>query len=276
MATKIIWMYWHQGWEQAPDLVKQCAESWRLKNLDYEIHLLDRDSVTDYISLPKAITFRRKKLTIQKNSNLIRLALLSKFGGVWSDASVFCNRSLGGWLGEYYDSLFFAFRNPGKDRLLANWFLAAESESVILQRLYARYSKYFADNSFSNQGTALGKMFVNYFNRRWNADYRTTGKWFSWFARKILRVYPYFIFHYTFNQLILTDPECAALWNRAKPFPAEPLLRIKYLDPSEDGMLQAKREIASRLVPMHKLNWRIDSTSAFWSTVLRYLREQAD
>jgi hypothetical protein len=159
---------------------------------------------------------------------------------------------------------------------LANWFIAAESESIILQRLYDRLLKYFANNYFSNQGTPVGKRLVKYFSRRWNADYRTTGRWHSWFARKVLRVYPYYIFHYTFNQLILTDPECAALWNGAKPFPAEFSHRIKYLDQSKDGVERAKREIASRIAPMYKLNWRIDSTSAFWTAVLQYLREQSE
>ena len=274
MATKIIWMYWQQGWEHAPELVKQCAASWRLRNPDYEIHLLDQHSVADYISYPAEIDFRRKKLTVQKISNLTRLGLLSKYGGAWADASVFCNRPLSEWLEEYYGSRFFAFRNDAKDRLLTTWFLAAESESVVLQRLFARMVKYFSENSFSNQGTAFGKLLLKYFNRQWNRDYQTTRNWQSWFARKVLRVYPYYIFHYIFNDLILTDSECAALWNRAKPFPAEHTLRLKRAEESAEGILRAKHEIDSRLAPMYKLTWRVNSASVVWTTLLQYLREQ--
>ncbi len=274
MITKKIWLYWHQGWEKAPDLVKQCADSWRLKNPDYEIHLLDQNSVAEYISFPKEIDFRRKKLTVQKISNLTRLGLLSKYGGAWADASVFCNRPLSEWLGEYYGSHFFAFRNAAKDRILSNWFLAAESDSVILQRLSERMFKYFSENSFSNQGTNFGKLLLKYFNLRWNKDIQSTRNWQSWFARKMLRVYPYYIFHYIFNELIFTDSECGALWNQAKPFPARHTLRLKRPEESEEEILRAKREIDSRLAPMYKLNWRIDTTSAFWTTLLEYLREQ--
>jgi hypothetical protein len=114
MATKILWIYWQQGWEHAPDLVKQCAESWRVNNPDYEIHWWDQSSVTDYISLPKKISRPRKNLTIQKISDLTRLDLLSKFGGVGTDASVFCVRPLSQWLGEHYGS-FFCIPKSGKD-----------------------------------------------------------------------------------------------------------------------------------------------------------------
>ena len=26
--AKIIWMYWHQGFEQAPEIVSRCVEQW--------------------------------------------------------------------------------------------------------------------------------------------------------------------------------------------------------------------------------------------------------
>jgi Capsular polysaccharide synthesis protein len=276
MTTKKIWLYWQQGWEHAPELVKQCAASWRLQNPDYEVHLLDQNSVAEYIAFPKEIDFRRKKLTVQKISNLTRLSLLSKYGGAWADASVFCNRPLGEWLEEYYGSHFFAFRNAAKDRLLSNWFLAAESDSVILQRLSERMFKYFSENSFSNQHTAIGKLLLKYFARQWNKDPRTTRNWVSWFARKVLRVYPYYIFHYIINDLLFTDPECAALWNQAKPFPAGPSVRLLRPEESEEGMFRAKREIDSRIAPMYKLTWRVDAASAFWTTLLQYLQEQSN
>ena len=99
---------------------------------------------------------------------------------------------------------------------MSNWFMAAESESVILQRLYQGFSDFYAHTYFWNQGTELGNKILDYFNPRWCSDVRTSVQWHSWFARKILRVYPYFIFHYTFNKLILSDSKCAKLWNQAQ------------------------------------------------------------
>lgn len=273
--TKIIWIYWHQGWKQAPDLVKQCNSSWIRLNPDYEIHALDQTSLFNHINFPKGVDIWRKDLTIQKIAALGRLALLSKYGGVWTDATVMCTRPLNEWLEEYYASLFFAFSNPGKDRLMSNWFIAAELESVLLQRLYRNFSDFYANNYFSNQTTLLGDMLLQYFNRRWSSDIKTTLKWHSWLARKVLRVYPYFIFHYTFNKLILSDPECAELWNQVKPFPARLPHRLQFFQSSLDGIERAKREIDSRLAPMYKLDWRVDSSNAYWTAILRYLEERS-
>lgn len=255
--------------------MKQCRSSWTKFNPDYEIHTLDQNSLFDYIDFPAGIDINRKDLTIQKVAALGRLALLSKYGGVWTDATVMCTRPLSEWLEEYFGSQFFAFRTPGKDRLMSNWFIAAESESVILQRLNKNFSDFYINNYFSNQGTALGNRLLKYFNRRWNSDLRTTLKWHSWFARKVLRVYPYFIFHYTFNKLILDDPECAKLWNEAKPFPAIHPHCVQFLEAAVDGIEKAKKEIDSGIIPMHKLNWRVDISNSYWSAILPYLRLQS-
>lgn len=275
MTTRIIWMYWHQGWEEAPDLVKRCKASWIRLNSDYEIRLLDQRSLFDYITFPKSIYLERKDITIQKISALGRLALLRKYGGVWTDATVMCTQPLNEWLESYYDCHFFAFRNPGEDRLMSNWFIAAEPDSIILQRLHQSFSDFFAHNYFSNQDTALGEKLIKGFNRRWSVDVKSTLNWHSWFARKILRVYPYFIFHYTFNKLILTDPACAEIWNQAKPISAEHPHRMQNLQAVPGGLENAKQEIDSGLAPMHKLDWRVDTSNAYWTIILEHLEKKS-
>ncbi len=271
MAEKIVWMYWHQGWEKAPLLVRRCADSWAALNQDWKVRLLDWNSAADFVSLPKEINSGRKDLPLQKISNILRLALLRNHGGAWADATLYCRRPLSEWLPEYSAADFFAFRNPGPDRLISTWFIAAEPDSVILQRLYTRLLSFFTHNTFSNQGTSLGRSLLVFFSRRWNADYRTTRSWDSWFARRVLRVYPYYIFHYLFNKLILTDGECAAAWNRCKPFPSLPIMSLKHLEREADGLARAGREIESGLEPMYKLDWRVDSTNRYWTAVFGLL-----
>lgn len=274
VITKKIWTYWHQGWEHAPSLVKQCKSSWTRLNPDYEMHALDQNSLFDYVDFPVGIDIHRKDLTIQIVADLVRLAFLSKYGGVWTDATVMCARPLSEWLEEYYGSQFFAFRNPKRDRLMSSWFIAAESENIIIQRLNKNFSDFFVNNYFSNENTVLGKMLLKNFKRRWSSDFRTTVNWHSWFARKVLRVHPYFIFHYTFNKLILDDPECAKLWNDAKQFPADSPHYVQLLGMA-DGIAKVKREIDCGNIPMHKLHWRVDISNSYWSAILPYLQKQS-
>jgi len=273
MITKKIWMFWDQGWEQAPNLVTQCKNSWAELNPDYELHLLDKDSLFDFIELPNAISIQRKDLTIQKISALARLALLAKYGGVWADGTTMCTQPLSEWIEDYYDCHFFAFRNPGKDRLMANWFIAAEPDSVILQRLNQNFSDFYVNNYFSNMGTKHGENLLNFLGRRWNSDLEKSLMWHNWFVRKILRVYPYFIFHYTFNKLIFEDSECASMWNQTKSLPAEPPHLVQQFERKADNVTQAKKVIDSGATPVHKLNWRVDSSTSYWSTILPYFKQ---
>ena len=273
---KKICTYWHQGWEQAPELAQHCRHSWERLNPDYELHALDQHTLFDHINLPSGLNVERRDITVQKVAALARLGLLSKYGGVWTDATVMCTRSLSEWIKEYYDSRFFAFRNPGPDRLMSNWFIASESDSIIVQRLHRDFSDFYVHNRFSNQNTVIGQLLVKYFGRRWNSNPHTTQKWHSWFARKVLRVYPYFIFHYTFNKLILTDPACAALWHKAKPFSADAPHRVQELQGAPDGIEKAIGEIDSGVSPMHKLDWRVNISNTYWRAVLPCLREKSN
>src|SRR4051812_33924103 len=114
MTTKTIWMYWHQGWAEAPPIATQSLASWSRWNPGYDIRALDQRSLPDYTDLPQRIDLGRRDLTVQKIAALARLALLAEHGGVWTDATVVCARPLDDWLGAYFtDCGFFAFRNPG-------------------------------------------------------------------------------------------------------------------------------------------------------------------
>jgi hypothetical protein len=85
-------------------------------------------------------------------------------------------------------------------------------------------------------------------------------------------VYPYFIFHYTFNKVIMENAACAALWNDAPPFLAEWPHYIQFQQRETHGIENAKRAIEDRDIPMHKLDWRVDCSTDYWSIILPYIR----
>lgn len=120
---------WHQGFAEAPQIVRTALESWRRVNPDWRVVALDRDSLSDWVDLKSVIDLDRSDLTVQKFSAITRLCLLRRYGGVWTDATVCCLRPLDAWLPEHYGAGFFAFRNPGPDRLASNWLIAAESDN---------------------------------------------------------------------------------------------------------------------------------------------------
>ena len=107
---KIVWSCWLQGRIRAPWLVEQCLRSWEERNPGWDVRCLDQSSLARYIDVPDLST---KQITPTSYSDIVRILLLRTHGGVWTDATVYCNRPLDDWLEELVASGFFAFDNPG-------------------------------------------------------------------------------------------------------------------------------------------------------------------
>jgi hypothetical protein len=141
MVPRTIWCFWHQGWDNAPALVKACAASWRLHNPDWSIHYLSHQSLPQYLAptteleliLKRGLPITAGSLGLMILSELIRVELLAQNGGIWVDSTVYCLRPLDGWIEHATHSGFFAFNRPAPDRMLSSWFLAAAPGSYIIR-----------------------------------------------------------------------------------------------------------------------------------------------
>lgn len=88
---KYIWVFWYQGIENAPVVVKKCIQSIKDHALDYEVVLLTKKNIQDYIKIPKVILEKTEKgiITLTHFSDILRMGLLSIHGGIWVDATCF-------------------------------------------------------------------------------------------------------------------------------------------------------------------------------------------
>lgn len=86
---KRIWVFWYQGLNNAPMLVKRCIESINKYKLDYEVILLTKNNIKDYIEIPEGILKKVENgiITITHFSDILRMGLLSIHGGIWVDAT---------------------------------------------------------------------------------------------------------------------------------------------------------------------------------------------
>lgn len=91
-----IWIYWHQGLESAPDIVKICVESIKSKYKDSNVTIITKDNVDQYLFIPDRIkkNIEKGKLTLTSFSDYLRLGLLKKYGGTWIDATCFINKKV--------------------------------------------------------------------------------------------------------------------------------------------------------------------------------------
>ena len=82
-----VWVYWHQGFGSAPDIVKLCVASIMANIPDNcELILLDKYNIGKYTKLPDYVVKRTKK-NYTHSSNMLRAALLYLYGGMWIDAT---------------------------------------------------------------------------------------------------------------------------------------------------------------------------------------------
>lgn len=170
---KIIWTCWLQGRDSAPAVVRACLNSWQAKNPDWELRCLDAATIRHYIPLEDYIDLNAQTLTAASLSDFVRLLLLREYGGVWVDATLFCNRPLDDWLHSYMDSGFFAFSAPGPDRPLASWFLAARPDNLLISRWLTAAARYWQGRAASEDYFWLHHLFADLLDN----DAQATAAW---------------------------------------------------------------------------------------------------
>lgn len=151
----IIWTAWLQGLELAPRLVRSCIASQRKCFPCYEHRILTLDNYRQWVELPEWVEekYARGMIPAALFSDVLRVAVLKRYGGVWMDASVLCtgfgNQQLQKQWTEVENSRFAVFRYYRKgDRYpsgLSNWFIAATPDNVVLTSVYDMLTAYWRD-----------------------------------------------------------------------------------------------------------------------------------
>ena len=249
-VPKKIWMMWLQGLEQAPHLVKECYKSWKTLNPEWEVIFLDETNFRQYADVEPVLA-KQKNLQRQAIADLIRAKLLAQYGGVWIDATCYCQVPLDDWLNDYTRSGFFAFRNPEKGRLLAIWFLASSQNNHLTTRWAETIDTYLLQHPQLARRSKVAR-YLKWFN----TNTYTTRYWFSYPVKRMLKIYPYHWPSYLFTELIRSDPQSRRIWGQTRKFDADiplKLYRSGLLAPLTE---QLKEEIDSKRVPMYKLTWK--------------------
>ncbi|WP_241627798.1 capsular polysaccharide synthesis protein, partial [Rosenbergiella epipactidis] len=93
--NNIVWSVWLQGENEAPDLVKRCFDSIRKNHLQ-ELKVIDLENLNQYLIINPKILDKYKSGIISNTSfsEIIRLELLSNYGGLWVDSTIFCYKPM--------------------------------------------------------------------------------------------------------------------------------------------------------------------------------------
>lgn len=88
--SKIIWFCWLQGEDNMPELTKVCLKSIQKNASGCDVRIISLDNLNEYIHLPERIRslYAKGNITAAHLSDIIRLGLLSTYGGFWIDATM--------------------------------------------------------------------------------------------------------------------------------------------------------------------------------------------
>lgn len=96
LTLSTIWMFWWQGEDSMPPLVKTCYLQAKKIFNDKKVVLLDQSNWSDYVEIPAIILEKVKAgiITLTHFSDILRMALLYQRGGLWMDATLFISRAI--------------------------------------------------------------------------------------------------------------------------------------------------------------------------------------
>lgn len=129
-----IFTLWLQGEENAPEIVRKCIESIR-KLYPERLVVLDENNISDWIKLPDYIEEKWKKgLMIPAHyADIIRLELLYRYGGYWSDATCFWTGTIPGDIEVAEFFMYVTGNNKTSHMFVHNCFIRARKGSGLLE-----------------------------------------------------------------------------------------------------------------------------------------------
>ena len=147
-----IWVFWWQGIDEAPLVIKQCINSIKDHTPGREVVVISKGNISDYLKLPNYIMSKvGHTITFTHFSDIVRLKLVSQYGGGWIDAGLFLTDDLPDYISEFE---YFTIKNTHTaDRIITNFrwtngFMFAKNSCVLTQRLSMILMKYWELNDY--------------------------------------------------------------------------------------------------------------------------------
>lgn len=141
-----IWVFWWQGINCMPDIISRCYKQLILTNNDYDIVFLDKNNFHEYVELPTYILSSiGKNISITHFSDILRVNLLYKYGGVWVDSTLFFLKKIPI---EYFTYNFFSIKdniNSSMSVAKHRWttfFICSTKNSIFMEQLIYMFNTY--------------------------------------------------------------------------------------------------------------------------------------
>lgn len=102
-ADSPILVFWWQGIDKAPSIVKKCIESIQQHSGEHPVVIITKYNYDEYVEFPEYIIekFEKNYMTITHFSDILRMQLLYTHGGIWMDATLYLTDNISEELCNY-------------------------------------------------------------------------------------------------------------------------------------------------------------------------------
>ena len=107
-----VWVFWWQGVESAPDIIKICIVNIKKNAGNHPVYVVDSENYQKYIQVSDHIMqkLQQRKMSITHFSDYVRMHLLAQHGGIWIDATIFVKQPIEE---AVFLTPIWTVRNPG-------------------------------------------------------------------------------------------------------------------------------------------------------------------
>lgn len=137
-APKTIWTYWEEPDHLAPEkrlskLAKECIQSWRTHNPQYEITILTKKTYQGYVTIPEEVR-THPGLNPDYLPDLIKVWILAERGGIWIDPWIEVTQPIDQWVFPKYGEC--ALTDP-----INQHFIACNKGSIFIKKWRDEFSE---------------------------------------------------------------------------------------------------------------------------------------
>ena len=154
-----VFVFWYQGEQSAPPIVKACLASIRKWCPDRTVIVLDKNNYMNYAHIPECVMSRLRdgEMDLTTFSDVLRFTLLREHGGFWIDATNLLLNPIPEYALSYsffsLNGVFESFKYDLGFKWTA-WFLYAKKGDMIINNIY-----HFLEEYWSRYNTKLTYLF---------------------------------------------------------------------------------------------------------------------
>lgn len=158
-----IFVFWWQGTDDLPDIVRMCINSIKQNSNGREVVMITEDNIRKWADIPQYIFDQVSSgaITITHLSDILRVCLLYQYGGYWIDATVFMNAPLNDIdFNPYFGSIKIHDRHTGTISAYrwTTFFLYATKGSEAMKTFREVLLAYFNEN----RGRIIDYLLIDY------------------------------------------------------------------------------------------------------------------